>query len=520
MYTDADPNYRDTPVYSGIPPPSLRDVQGYSRYNEQHNRHYNNTQPHHKEDLSRYNPQRQFPSGQRSNSDSRYQPYPSPYDTSRGGESRSYHQQRSDPYQQQQHYYPVSSQLQPVTSEAPPQPPSTLAPATKPAPKLDMRTSTDFIECDSSNQLTLLDLCAYIQVAPTKVDYDFLCSNDLVKTAIELGVKGSQVPGEVRAVARTKSNPFDCIDKHIFMNRDAMKLAALDATFQLTPTDNTGKTFMFADLCGGPGGFTEYLFWRMHQQTISARGYGMTLQSTLAKTQDHWHLELIPQHITVNFTQVDGIDGSGDLYRKNNILEFDAVISNNTKKRGVDLVVADGGYQEDSKGGKGVQLEHATQRLMLCEVITMLTCLKQDGTFVCKCFDIFEEFTADLVWLLYQLFGAICITKPLTSDPTSSERYLVCKRLRFQHPTRLIDALLQVNNSFDGEEEYVKRFVPREVLEKDETFSDYVKMRNMKFLLKQIDALEQMETHIADPNRPALHSPDKVKSQCLQEWNL
>jgi hypothetical protein len=101
---------------------------------------------------------------------------------------------------------------------------------------------------------------------------------------------------------------------------------------------------MFADLCGGPGGFTEYLFWRMHHQSsgISARGYGMTLQSTATKHQDHWHLENIPSHITVNFTQVDGIDGTGDLYQKSNMLEFDAVISNNTKKRGVDLVVADG----------------------------------------------------------------------------------------------------------------------------------------------------------------------------------
>lgn len=68
----------------------------------------------------------------------------------------------------------------------------------------------------------------------------------------------------------------------------------------------------------------------------------MTLQSAATKHQYHWHLENIPSHITVNFTQVDGIDGTGDLYQKSNILEFDAVISNNTKKRGVDLVVADG----------------------------------------------------------------------------------------------------------------------------------------------------------------------------------
>jgi hypothetical protein len=115
--------------------------------------------------------------------------------------------------------------------------------------------------------------------------------------------------------------------------------------------------FTFADLCGGPGGFSEYLFWRVHQSGGgSARGYGMTLQSTITPTDQHWHLENIPSNITVNFTQIDGIDGTGDLYKKSNILEFDAVLSNNTKKRGVDLVVADG--VKENVVGRGASVCH------------------------------------------------------------------------------------------------------------------------------------------------------------------
>ncbi|CAO3598596.1 unnamed protein product [Absidia cylindrospora] len=503
MYTDADPDYRDTPVYSGIPPPSLRDIQGSSRsrYNDQQG------------DLSQYNPQSRYPSSAR-NDAMRYNPYPTHNQGNRHADNPSHNQQ--------QQQYPASSQLHPVAVEAPPPPP---LPVSKPAPKLDMRTSTDFLECgkeDTSIKLSLADLLSHIHVAPAKVDYDFLCSNDLVRTAMALRVKGRQVPDDVRGVAKTRSNPFDCIGKHIFMNRDAMKLAALDATFHLTPTENhSGKMFTFADLCGGPGGFSEYLFWRVHQSSGGggqARGYGMTLQSSSTPDHFHWHLENIPSNITVNFTQVDGIDGTGNLYKKTNILEFDAVVSNNTKKRGVDLVVADGCQQDESSSHDSS--ETGTGRLILCQIITMLTCLKQDGSFVCKFFDIFEEFSADLVWLLYQLFGAICITKPLTSDPSNSERYLICKKLRFQHPTKLIDALLSVNDAFDAQDQNVGCFVPRHILEKDEEFSDYVKMRNMKFLLKQIDALEQMETYIADPNRPMTYSEDKVQTQCLQEWNL
>lgn len=43
------------------------------------------------------------------------------------------------------------------------------------------------------------------------------------------------------------------------MNRAATKLAALDATFGLTVTQNN-KEFTFADICGGPGGFSGKFF--------------------------------------------------------------------------------------------------------------------------------------------------------------------------------------------------------------------------------------------------------------------
>jgi hypothetical protein len=39
------------------------------------------------------------------------------------------------------------------------------------------------------------------------------------------------------------------------MNRAATKLAAMDATFGLSVTEQN-KPLLFADLCGGPGGFT------------------------------------------------------------------------------------------------------------------------------------------------------------------------------------------------------------------------------------------------------------------------
>jgi hypothetical protein len=128
----------------------------------------------------------------------------------------------------------------------------------------------------------------------------------------------------------------------------------------------------------------------------------------------------------------------------------------------------------------------------------MLTCLKQGGHFVCKFFDILSEFTGDLVWLLYQLFDQVCITKPLTSRPANSERYIVCKGLKYIHPTQLIDALLNINASLEQQIQE-QAFLPRKLLEDDDDFMNYLKMRNMKFVLKQTEALEQLEKFIQDP---------------------
>lgn len=240
------------------------------------------------------------------------------------------------------------------------------------------------------------------------------------------------------------------------------------------------------------------MLWRVHSWGGSAHGYGITLKSS-THDEVNWHAEKfrsdIPRH---SLTQIDGHDGTGDLYKEDNIRQFESIILKETKEEGVDLAVADGGFDFS---GNEEQQEALAQRLLLCEIITMLTSLKQGGHFVCKFFDILDEFTGDLVWLLYQLFDEICITKPLSSRPANSERYLVCKGLVIGHPTQLIQALLNIANAMQNNRSNVepKRFVPKEVLEKDEDFIDYVKMRNMKFAMKQTEALEQLDQFIQNP---------------------
>lgn len=72
--------------------------------------------------------------------------------------------------------------------------------------------------------------------------------------------------------ARFRSNPYETIGAVIFLNRAAVKMANIDAVFDFnftSPKKQTGEDAVdskeilyFADVCAGPGGFSEYVLYR------------------------------------------------------------------------------------------------------------------------------------------------------------------------------------------------------------------------------------------------------------------
>lgn len=91
------------------------------------------------------------------------------------------------------------------------------------------------------------------------------------------------------ALAREKANPWTFVRDSIFMNRAALKLTNLDFLFRMfTPQP-------FADLCGGPGGFMEFCFYRG-----APSGTGVTLRKGPMDYQPPFHPA---------FTRVYGPDG-------------------------------------------------------------------------------------------------------------------------------------------------------------------------------------------------------------------
>lgn len=292
--------------------------------------------------------------------------------------------------------------------------------------------------------------------------------------------------------ARRACNPFESLGEvrdgglnvH-FINRSAIKLANVDALLNFTLTNvvnsssasttNAARCFRFADLCGAPGGFSEYLLRRCQERAISCCGYGMSLignneygqgvpwklpeidldssivqdETTSSTTQPvHDPGSSAVQYLTdesgdvgertgvySQFRICTGADGTGDLYWWENVQSFvDLISSYHTTgvsqpsdldhQHGVDLVVSDGGFdaQRDAE-----HQEELTQKLVVCQVAAALAVLKPGGTFVIKMFgfqtSVIRTVLADL---FLRRFESMQVLKPISSRPASAERYVVC----------------------------------------------------------------------------------------------
>lgn len=91
----------------------------------------------------------------------------------------------------------------------------------------------------------------------------------------------------------------------------------------------------FADICAGPGGFTEYL---LSQRPLTSCGYGFTL-----KGKDDFKKERMIMGPAECFIPHYGVHEDGDIYRNANIDSFaDFVRKNSGQPAGLDLVTADG----------------------------------------------------------------------------------------------------------------------------------------------------------------------------------
>lgn len=157
---------------------------------------------------------------------------------------------------------------------------------------------------------------------------------------------------------------------------------------------------------------------------------------------DGWYPTLLNND---HFTPLWGADGTGDVCNQKNQEE----IVKSVGRGSAAIAVSDGGsYKKKDKGGNHVEnlQELFSGRIILSETYLALSCLMKGGSFVCKIFDTFSNFTVSFIYMMCSLFEKVNVVKPPHSRRVNSERYLVCvKRVGDED---LVRACLELMNLF------------------------------------------------------------------------
>lgn len=347
-------------------------------------------------------------------------------------------------------------------------------------------------------------------------------------------------------VRRQKSinNLYENVDKHFFLNCDALKFAEIDYMLKNQFGNFLKKNgellshnelLYFADVCGGPGGFSEYILWR---KKWSCKGFGITLRNS----DDDFRLadskitsaETFFCHYgngSVNFA-------SGNICQIDNIISFQNFVLNHTEKKGVHYLLADG---EFNVNGDENNQEIRFQRLYLCQTILALTLVMADGHFLLKVFDTWTKFNIELIYLLSICFKEILFLKPNLSDPYSSEKYIFCK-YKISDTSLISNHLMKVNEKFQNN---IKLY-DFNLIKKETEFISFIKYTNESFgnnqdanlahLLEKCQLrknyknivkvnengnyfLHRLNIPVTLPIQETYAKPADLFEECVQDWN-
>ena len=170
----------------------------------------------------------------------------------------------------------------------------------------------------------------------------------------------------------------------------------------------------------GPGGFIQSLIYNHIERNIILNNInGITLKSKNGNIPD-WH-SIIKNNDKINILY--GIKDNGDICDMDNIKSLINTIGINTQE----FISCDGGidYSNDYNNQEILSYE-----LIYSEIILGLHIQKENGSMIIKIFDISHYKTIQLLYLLYQSYESVYITKPHTSRNTNSEKYIVCKNYK------------------------------------------------------------------------------------------
>lgn len=302
----------------------------------------------------------------------------------------------------------------------------------------------------------------------------------------------------------TDINPYPYVSSITPISRSYFKLWEIlhdfESDFKFKSKDSIKAVF----LAEGPGGFVQSFMNYRRTKKYSDRYYGMTLQ-----TKENSNIPMWKMKPSALFSVYNGVDNTGSLYNKENIL---GLVKHVGGKHTCDLVTGDGGF--DFSNDYNNQ-EQVSLKLIICEVIAGLSLLKENGVFILKMYDMHTEATKKLLYLLYITFKNVYIVKPCTSRPANSEKYLVCIGLK----RNVVAGVLNILDKWLDTKEYeLPRFYHH-----NDLFENNIIMFNCLYILEQVRMISKIlgfiENGIEDIDDCIKQQYIKCKKWC-QDYNI
>ena len=203
------------------------------------------------------------------------------------------------------------------------------------------------------------------------------------------------------------------------LSRSYFKMWEILHNYGFFTHEQQNEPINIVNIAEGPGGFIEALVNYRYKYFRQIDNINAITLKSLTKEIPGWDkaqsfLRENP-NIKINY----GEDGTGNIYKLENMLDFSKEIKNKA-----DFITADGGFDFSSDFN---EQEKQSLHIIFCEIVLAITCQNLGGTFICKFFDLYSKTSIKLIYLLKCLYNEVIIDKPVTSRPANSEKYIICK---------------------------------------------------------------------------------------------
>ena len=299
-----------------------------------------------------------------------------------------------------------------------------------------------------------------------------------------------------------KKYKYDSVSKYEPLSRAYFKLYEILVDFKLIEDINKLKIGALAE---GPGGFIEATI-NYRKRFINSKDNinAITLHST-NKDIPGWNKSKNFLKKNTNVKVTYGSDGTGDLYNVDNIKSYASLFDNDA-----DFITADGGFDFSYNFNKQEQMSY---RILFCEIVSAFSIQKIGGTFICKFFDIYTEFTQSLIYLLFSTYKEVYITKPNTSRAANSEKYIVCKGF-LGIDSRYLNKLYICVNNFKYVSENNNHIHQLFEYNFNKNFISNLNNINTKFYENQITSISNT-LNLIENNKLDVEFNDTIKNQTM-----